>query len=70
MKDPALERVWQSRRAISEKNGFDPRRLVAYYQRRAEDKQLPQPSVSHIRKADKVAETAAKYPEKAPLKNP
>ena len=58
MKDLALERVWQSRRAISELNGFDSRRLVTYYQRRAEDKQLPQPSVSHIRRADKVAETA------------
>lgn len=61
MKDPALERVWQSRRAISERNGFDPRKLVAFYQRRTGNKLPPQQSVSHCRIAAKVAEQSAPY---------
>ncbi len=64
MKDPALERVWQSRRAISERTGFDSRKLVAFYQRRAGNKLPPQQSASRCRIADKVAEPAATYPSK------
>jgi len=64
MKDPALERLWQARRSISERNGFDPQKLVAYYQRRSATKLSPQPSTSRKRIADKVAEAAVTYPSK------
>ncbi len=34
MKDETLERIWKQRQAISERCGYDSRKLVAYYQKR------------------------------------
>ena len=41
MKDEALERVWKSRKAISSRCDYDPRKLVKYYQQRKKNKQNP-----------------------------
>ena len=38
MKDPALEQVWQSRRAIAKKCGDDPRRLIKYLRQRGKSR--------------------------------
>ena len=40
MKDQALESVWNSRKNISRKCGFDPRRLVKYIQQHGKEKNL------------------------------
>ena len=42
MKDEALERVWRSRRAISERCGHDSRRLVKYLQQRQTRRRVEQ----------------------------
>ena len=39
MKDEALERVWKSRKAISSRCDYDPRKLVTYYQERKKKKE-------------------------------
>ena len=38
MKDETLERVWQQRQAISERNGNYSHKLVSYYQKRSQAK--------------------------------
>ena len=41
--DPAIKRVRDARRAISAACGHDPQKLLAYYQKRRQERQAPLP---------------------------
>mgnify|MGYP000872123861 CR=1 FL=1 len=49
MKDETLERIWKQRQTISERCGYDSRKLVCYYQKRNQAKSdKSKASTTHI----------------------